>query len=78
MLTIDKSVTSTEQQLIRYNISQSNNSVYSVSSRRTSRFFFDNIFRISSGVANVFGFESDDEPEYEENNNLSTCDCGES
>lgn len=69
MVTFDKSVTCFEQ-LARHNISLNNR-------QRTSKFLFDTIFRISSGVSSAFGLaDTEDDGEYSENNSLSTCDCG--
>lgn len=68
MVTFDKSVTCFDQ-FTRHNISLNN-------TQRTSKFLFDTIFRISSGVSNAFGLETEDDVEYSENNSLSTCDCG--
>jgi len=53
------------------------NTIHSGQSKRTSKFLFDTIFRISSGVSNAFGLsDTEDEVEYTENSSLKNCDCG--
>lgn len=42
---------------------------------RTSKFLFDAIFRIGSGISNVFGDNVDEDTDYEDIN-IKTCDCG--
>lgn len=75
MLTLNRRITCFDQ-FNSSDIAINNNTVYSVSSHRKSKFLFDTIFRISTGVSNAFGFESDDEAENIENSNVATCDCG--
>lgn len=53
------------------------NTIHTGHSKRTSKFLFDTIFRISSGVSNAFGLsEAEDNDEYSENSSLKNCDCG--
>lgn len=75
MLTINRRITCFDQ-FNSSNIAINNTTAISVSSHRKSKFLFDTIFRISTGVSNAFGFETDDEAENIENNNVATCDCG--
>lgn len=42
---------------------------------RTSKFLFDAIFRIGSGISNVFGDNVDEDTDYDDTN-IKTCDCG--
>lgn len=75
MVTINKSVTCFEQ-LMKSNLSLKNYSFHSDNSQRTSKFLFDTIFRISSGVSSAFGFDPEDDTENNESTNLTKCDCG--
>ena len=53
------------------------NNEYSFKStnNRTGKFLFDAIFRIGSGISNVFGDNVDEDTDYEDIN-VKTCDCG--
>ncbi|KAH8384036.1 hypothetical protein KR009_011800 [Drosophila setifemur] len=59
-----------------FNESAAINTIHTGHSKRTSKFLFDTIFRISSGVSNAFGLsDTEDEVEYTENSSLKNCDC---
>jgi len=60
-----------------FNESDAINTIHTGHNKRTSKFLFDTIFRISSGVSNAFGLsDTEDEVEYTENSSLKNCDCG--
>lgn len=50
-------------------------SIPTTASRRQSKFLFDSIFRIGSGISNVFGEETADVEDYEDIY-IEQCECG--